>query len=214
MQFERAEFAEGAPQSVVCSACEQDVVQAYYEIGGRIICNHCREKREQMQEGLGLGRFLRATIFGLAVGLAGAAVWWGVRAWTNYELGIISIFLGIGVGKAVWIGSREKGGWLYQLLAVFITYASVAANYTPDLVQQMIAENTDLPMAIMVPIAFILGFIVPFADPAANIIGILIIAFGLWEAWKLNKRVDALVTGPYTVTPGSTPMPAPLPTNG
>ena len=35
----------------------------------------------------------------------------------------------------------------------------------------------------------------------------LIIAFGLWEAWKFNKRIDAQISGPYTVTPAAPAVP-------
>jgi len=35
-----------------------------------------------------------------------------------------------------------------------------------------------------------------------NIIGILIIAFGLWEAWRINRKQPFEVTGPYQVAAG------------
>jgi len=35
----------------------------------------------------------------------------------------------------------------------------------------------------------------------AVIIGLAIIAFGLWEAWKVNRRMDVEITGPFSVTP-------------
>jgi len=56
----------------------------------------------------------------------------------------------------------------------------------------------------MYVVAFVVSYALPFLAGFQNIIGILIIAFGLWEAWKFNKRVDAAITGPYTVTPVAT----------
>ncbi len=209
LQFARAEFTEPVAAQVVCASCRQQVVQSYYEIAGTILCSQCREKREQALDGWGAGRFLRATLAGLVVGAAGAAVWYGVRVLTEYEIGIIAIAVGYGVGKAVSWGSSGKGGWLYQILAVFLTYSAIVANYVPDIVKG--SEVVDPPLMLYI-VSFFLAYAVPFYAGFENIIGLLIIAFGLWEAWKFNKRVDAAVTGPYTVTPSSSiPAPAPVP---
>ena len=138
-------------------------------------------------------------------------VWWAVRTYLNFEVGIISIFIGIGVAKAIMWGSHGKGGWLYQLLAMFLTYSAVAMNYMPDIAQQFMADDPSLPAPVAYIGGFIAGYIVPVAEPASNIIGILIIAFGLYEAWKLTRRRDETVSGPFTVTPAA--MPPPVPTN-
>jgi hypothetical protein len=39
----------------------------------------------------------------------------------------------------------------------------------------------------------------PFLAGFQNIIGIVIIGIGLYEAWKLNRRVPFEITGPHTV---------------
>jgi hypothetical protein len=203
LQFDRAELPGTVPQHVVCGSCNQDVRQAYYTIGRRIYCNHCRETRDQDHDGLGLGRFLRAAVAGLGVAVAGAAVWWAVRTFMKLEIGIISIFIGIGVAKAVMWGSHGKGGWLYQLLAVFLTYTAVALNYMPDIAAGLLEGNPGAPAIIVYPFAAVLGYIVPFQEPLENILGLLIIAFGLFQAWVLTKRTDDTVSGPFTVTPSA-----------
>lgn len=205
ISFDRAEFSEATPGQVVCSSCKQNVLQSYYELAGNILCSTCREARDRALDGWGGGRFLRATVAGAVVGAAGAALWYGIRALTNYELGLISIVIGYGVGKAVHWGSSGKGGWLYQLLALFLTYTSIVTNYVPDIVQG-IAEGGPTS-TFMYVFAFVISYAAPFLMGFENIIGILIIAFGLFEAWKLNRRVDAAITGPYTVTPAATPVP-------
>lgn len=204
LQFERAEFAQPVAGSVVCTSCQQSVIQSYYEFGGQIICSQCRESRERAHDGVGIGRFLRAAIAGLVVGLAGAALWYGVRVATNYEIGLIAIAIGYGVGKAVHWGSHGKGGWLYQTLAVCLTYTSIVMNYVPDIVK---ATTEPAPGIVIYIASFIMAFAVPFLSGIENIIGLLIIAFGLFEAGKLNRRVDAAMTGPYTVTPVAAPVP-------
>ncbi len=37
----------------------------------------------------------------------------------------------------------------------------------------------------------------PFLMGADSIIGLIIIAIGLYEAWKLNKRNPIVITGPF-----------------
>ena len=201
LQFQRAEYVQPAAGSVLCSSCDQSVFQSYYEIGGNIICSACREKREQAMDGWGGGRFLRALFAGLGVGAVGAGVWYGVRALTDYEIGLISIAIGYGVGKAVHWGSRGKGGWLYQLLAVFLTYTAIISTYVPMIANA--AAEGGKPSLLLYAVSFVIAYAAPFLMGFQNIIGLLILGFGLWEAWKFNRRVDAVVTGPYTVTPAA-----------
>jgi hypothetical protein len=205
LQFERAEYATGAPARTVCTACSRDVIQSYYEIGGQIICSECRESRERGLASWGVTRFFRAAAAGLAVGLAGAAVWYLIRHYGNVELGIISIFIGLGVGKAVRWGSAGRGGWLYQLLAMFLTYSAIVLNYVPDIAAG-IADGKPANAVIYI-IAFVLSYAAPFFDAFDNIIGLLIIAFGIWEAWKINKRAEVTITGPYSVSAAAAPVP-------
>jgi hypothetical protein len=50
----------------------------------------------------------------------------------------------------------------------------------------------------------------------SNIIGLLIIAFALWEAWKINRKQAVQFTGPHAIAAApSAPTPAPpLPPTG
>jgi hypothetical protein len=68
--------------------------------------------------------------------------------------------------------------------------ASPAANRSPG-VQLLIAVGLLLAFAMAAP--FLGGF--------ENIIGILIIGFALWEAWKINRRVPMQIEGPFRLAP-------------
>jgi hypothetical protein len=57
-------------------------------------------------------------------------------------------------------------------------------------------------------VLYALAAVVAFALAAPfhqgfNIIGLLIIAFGLWRAWKLNQRTELTVNGPFSVAPAA-----------
>lgn len=49
----------------------------------------------------------------------------------------------------------------------------------------------------------------PFLAGFENVLGLLIIGFGLWQAWKLNKRATLEISGPFQV--GKVPEPSPAP---
>jgi hypothetical protein len=63
-------------------------------------------------------------------------------------------------------------------------------------------------MIIGVLALFAVAAALPFLAGFENILGLLIIAFGLWEAWKLNKRQELEILGPLTI---GAPPPAPAP---
>lgn len=240
LQFDRAEFT--APvAALTCASCAQPIVQSYYEAGGKTICSTCRELRSGAMETRSTARLLRALAVGLAAAIAGSIVWWGVRKLTGYEIGLISIGIGIAVGRAVRWGGRNRGGLAYQLLAVALTYLSITGNYVPDVINELrksaeatqaasapsVAATTTVatptatpkvkPVAVKSSAAseapgfgtfllaigaiILLAAATPFLAGASNIIGILIIGFGLWEAWKINRRVDEVINGPFSVTP-------------
>ncbi len=63
--------------------------------------------------GTRLTRSVGALVYGVAAAAVAALVWWGIRALTGYELGIIAIGVGFLVGMAVRMGSSGRGGLAY-----------------------------------------------------------------------------------------------------
>lgn len=56
-----------------------------------------------------------------------------------------------------------------------------------------------LPVRLLMAAGFLLAFAMaaPFLGGFENIIGIFIIGFALWEAWKINRRVPMQIEGPF-----------------
>lgn len=86
--------------------------------------------------------------------------------------------------------------------------AEVAAAPPGDVVE----PTADGPVSIAdVVIAFALvfgiAFVAPFLAGFENIMGLLIIGFGVYQAWKMNKRADVEITGPHAVRPQPTESP-------
>lgn len=217
LQFERAEYPE-APSSA-CAACGQGLWDAYYQVNGRVTCERCKTQLELAQpNGSGFGRFVRASLFGALAGGVGAGIWYGVRAATGYEVGLIAIVVGLMVGGAVKAGARGRGGWLYQLVAVVLTYASIVSTYIPLIIQTVRQQKTaeaaagaPAPSLLMLLVGlaalFALACALPFLMGFKNIIGLFIIGIGLWEAWKINRRVPFEIAGPFRVGAPAPPAP-------
>jgi len=173
------------------------------------------------------GRFLRAAVFGVGAAAAGSGLWYAVRVLSGgYEVGLIAILVGLMVGGAVRAGSRRRGGPLYQAMAVVLTYVGICAQYVPDIVEAIRKSpppaEASAPAApagspapasppattaagapsvgnLLLALGLLLAFALaaPFLGGLQSIIGILIIGFALWEAWKMNRRVPIEIEGPF-----------------
>ena len=248
LQFDNAEYDTPAPDAPTCAACRRPIPDAYYEIFGSVVCESCRDAILASREGGSkLLRFLRAGIYGAVAAIAGFAVYFGVLKIANLEIGLISILVGLMVGKAVHKGSNGRGGWVYQLLAVFLTYSAIVASYSALIVPEMISqfrekrvaekkaaevekggaeaklvEKANVPapareqalepkpeainggrfaLLVATTLVLVMGYLyaLPIMVGFTSPIGLLIIAFALWEAWKINKRVPIVINGPFAV---------------
>jgi hypothetical protein len=70
----------------------------------------------------------------------------------------------------------------------------------PDTIGAAAAGEAGI-VRFVVAVAFLMALTcaAPFLSGAENIIGIIILAIGLFEAWKLTKRTELTVTGPHAV---------------
>jgi len=136
LQFDVAESgasdvaSNGSAGATTCKACSRPIAHTYYQANGAIICDSCRAALDQPR-GSRFTRGLRATGLGLAAAIAGSLLYFAVAAITGREFGLVAIAVGYMVGKAVRRGSRGRGGWAYQTLAVGLTYLAIVSTYIP-----------------------------------------------------------------------------------
>src|SRR6266849_3575346 len=137
LQFDRVitDSTSSAPPSkpaVICAACQTSIETEYYDVNGNIFCSRCRTASESAAETpRGVIPLMTAGAFGLGAGVIGAVIYYAVIAITHFEIGIVAILIGYMVGYAVRKGAGRRGGLRFQILAVALTYASVALAYTP-----------------------------------------------------------------------------------
>ena len=229
VQFTKAEYADPGTATATCGLCQQPVGERYFEVNGQTTCQGCAEQVRQAHDVRpGVGGFARAVIAGIAAGAAGALLYYGVLALTGYEFGLIAVVVGYLVGRAVHWGSSGRGGALYQTTAVVLTYLAIVTCYVPFIIEGLstaqqqaattatTAQTDTTPAAGQQPppsgrdMVLFLGIFAaivlasPFLGGFSNVIGWLIIGFALFEAWKINRRVDVAITGPYDVAKAST----------
>jgi hypothetical protein len=143
LQFETAETGDAG--ATCCAACQGPLEATYYEIDGAPSCRPCHDRRVSAAAvGSAAGRLFRALALGTIAGVIGAGLWYGIRAATGYEVGLVSVAIGLLVGGAVRVGSRGRGGRLYQSLAVLLTYTAICSTYIPELISGFAeAEGTE-----------------------------------------------------------------------
>lgn len=242
LQFDHAE-RPGPTAGTACAVCKQPITTSYFEINGKIACARCRGRILSVwNRGSAAQRGVKAAGLGALAAALGAALYFGIAALTGYEFGLIAVLVGLAVGIAVRKGSGGRGGWRYQLLAMFLTYSAVVATDSGLIARELrkdlrarvdslrargVPDSSARRAAVAAefraptdtaaqarpgrsrpgPLAFTLAFaaLVMLAYAAPIMIGIgsplhlLIAAFALYEAWKLNRGAAFTVTGPYSV---------------
>lgn len=221
------DFSQAATVAPTCQFCQTPLADAYWEVNGSMTCKLCSEEAGRFGDPRGsrAGRFLKAFGAGTLAAIAGALLWFAIAKLTGYEFSLIAIAIGWGVGKMVRWGSGHRGGWRYQVLAMGLTYLAIVATTVPQIIEglaaneaeDVVADETTSPdlatasgtdkAAGVVVVAVVVGAIAiaaPFLGGFQNIMGIIIIAIGLWEAWRQNHKLHLEITGPY-------PLAAPTP---
>ena len=252
LQFERAEYEHAAGEAMACSECRRTLTNSYFQAGGRIVCEACAYTLQAQQGGgSAVGRASRALGAGLIAAAMGSLLYYAIGALTGYEFALVAIVVGFAVGAAVRWGSRGRGGWAYQALAMGLTYLAIVSTYIPHVlggsqelpVEQTVSASTDqgeepaeaatepdetasasepategeitpvseassdatVRQLTMSQAALVFGTLLliacaaPFLAGFENIIGLIIIGIGLYEAWKLNRKEAFEVTGPHPV---------------
>jgi len=230
LQFDRAEPAPGAAAlgAMTCKSCGTLLRDSYFTLNGNIVCDRCRHMiEEEWNRGGAAGRLGKSLGLGILAAIACSVVWYAVLALTDSQWGILAVVVGLVVGGAVRKGSNGRGGWRYQALAIFLTYTAIVSSYlpymikgareqstqistasstTPDSATVVTASATEtkkpggIAIAVALVVAIAILYALPFIMGFQNLIGLLIIGFALYQAWKLNRRRELQISGPHKVS--------------
>ena len=208
MQFDHAEFDQAVAPSMACAACGRPIEDRYYEINGAVLCEPCKGAIEaQLAGGSGLAGVFRALVFGTGAGALGALAYVIFMRVTHIDFSLVSIFVGYLIGRGVRAGSRNRGGLIYQLIAVGLTYFAIGVAYTSVFFMQMFPTPRSMDEVFGLAGSFLwISSMIPVFKARRSVITIAIIGFALWKAWQMNVRARLVFTGPYGVGPGETEL--------
>jgi hypothetical protein len=205
MQFDRAEPIAPDASPRTCAGCHAVIRDSYYTAGGRLICINCADRiLATKPPEPGTNGLLRAALYGAGAALLGTIVYFTVLALSGYEIGFIAVGVGWLVGKAVRKGGYGCGGWKLQALAVGLTYCSIVGSNVPLAMKTIVATQSQsvTPGVGLVPglaMLFVVSLAAPFLAGYRNILGLFIIGLGLYEAWRLNRRPQLVLSGPHAL---------------
>jgi hypothetical protein len=205
LQFERADF--GAAPVRACAGCHQPIAGDYYDVNGQAFCPACRSALAQAHGAPpGAAAFGRALVVGFGAAAIGSTLYYLIDRITGYQLGLVAIAVGFLVGRAVRWGTGGRGGRLYQVLAVALTYAAISFSFLPYVLESnQTLGVADLPLLVpfIIALPIQLGMRSPFL--------LVIFGIGLWEAWKLTTPVRLSISGPFQASPSAARPPVAAP---
>lgn len=190
LDFQRAQF-DAPPPAQACTRCNQPLTASYFSVNGQGVCAACLERAKRAQQ----SSFPKALVLGTAAGAVGALVYYAIRTLSGYDLALITILIGIAVGIGVRMGAGGSRSVGYRVLAVALTWFAMCSTYVPAILGTE-GEGAASPLAVVIALVF--SLIAPFFMIAqGEILGILIFAFGLWEAYRLSAPRPFIVEGPF-----------------
>ena len=105
-----------APPTHFCAACKSGITGQYFQAQGQPVCPDCARKIEAGQQAPPAVSLLRAGLYVAAAAFAGFLIYAIVAVAFDLQLALITILVGIMVGKAVRKGSNGLGGCPQQIL--------------------------------------------------------------------------------------------------
>jgi hypothetical protein len=190
LDFDRAQAPDEAA-GMSCRACKTPIVNTYYSISGHSVCTACHARFAASQQAT--GSFGSALLNGTGAAVIGAAIYYAIVAVVHYELGLVAIVVGVLVGKAVRKGAGARTGFAYRGLALGLTYMAIASTYVP---QVMSSDGLHSIVAATL-ISFVLPPIMLFHFD--NVMGLIIMGIGLYEAYKLSAPAVLTIQGPFVL---------------
>ena len=194
LQFERADFGV-APPARNCTGCHQPIAGQYFDVNGQPFCEACTASiRQAHGASPGPAAFGRALGVGIVAAAIGSSLYYLVAKISGYQLSIIAIAVGFLVGRAVRWATGGRGGVIYQVMAVVLTYVAIAFSWVPFLAGGMSAWLDVFDVVLRMPYILSLPIVIALERPFT----LVIVGIGLWEAWKFTAPVPLAISGPFT----------------
>lgn len=128
----------------------------------------------------------RGFLYGLGAAVAGAVGWYAITYITGWELGLVAVLVGWGVGRAVFAGAGRRGDstlqWMAAMLGglgIIIGYYLVLRHNLRDVLWAVGEKDPSEWALTIVMVRLVIkepSILVPWA--------VAFTGFGIYEAWK------------------------------
>ncbi|MBV8782475.1 MAG: hypothetical protein JO353_13850 [Phycisphaerae bacterium] len=226
MTTELQTFPGELPAGLRCGFCNRPIEGQFFRTFKRFACVHCAAQAQDLirRNAFDPAAFALGAAAGLLVAVVSAIAWAGIVAATQWEIGIVASFIGVLVGKAVYIASGQRRGIAYQWLCVVLSVLGVAGGKVAlagwALHNAAVAQNASLT-----PIQLLRGtfyFVTHDPQDVFRAFDLVWIGIAVYAAWRICRPLPIVIAGPYaytsvaatgglqfqTVEPASTPAPA------
>ncbi len=127
LDFDKAVF-RGTAAPLKCRACGKPIQGEYWELNHFTVCPVCKKAGEDLRgKSGGIKNILMAILLGGLGGLVAGGLFLWVTLATDKIFGLLTLLVGWLVGGGVRKGAHRQGGWVYQTIAVGITYVVISA---------------------------------------------------------------------------------------
>jgi hypothetical protein len=175
------EVAAGTP----CGRCATSIRGQYFVANGHVVCANCRESLD--------GSTARAVRLGLAAAVVTAAAYYAVYALAHMNFVLIAVIAGVFIGLAVRRGAQGNRAQHFRFIALGLTYLTVVSTYLPALLEMpgVSSLGAAIVRALYLPVLMLISM--------KNPVTLILLGFGLHEAWKLSAPHRVNVDGPFSV---------------
>jgi uncharacterized paraquat-inducible protein A len=173
------EIAAGTP----CGRCGTSIAGEYFVANGHVVCEKCRATLQ--------GSTARAVRLGVAAAVLTASVYYLVYAVWRMNFVLIAVIAGVLIGLAVRRGAQGNRAQRYRFIALALTYLCVVSTYLPALLEMPDVSGTLIAglRALYLPFLMLVSM--------KNPVTLILLGFGLHEAWKLSAPHVLNVDGPF-----------------
>jgi hypothetical protein len=186
-------FASARP-SAPCGNCRKALGDPYWTWQRHAVCASCRDRLTAlMTDSQSAAAFGKAALQGAFAALVCGVAYAVFVAVTNYQLAFATIGIAYVIAKVVRGASRGVSGVRYQVLAVALTYFASTMGYVPALYEGLKQASHDSKPVVL--LAILLA--APFLELSESPLGAIIVAIGLWQAWKQTRGVPTAIDGPF-----------------
>ena len=184
---------------MTCRGCSAPIVSSYYHVNDEVVCARCRGTLDSDPAGSRGGRAYQV----LAIVLTYFAIVSTYIPLAVKEFGSKGIAADSARVATHSVATPRDTTTLADSGVAVQSGTATASPRTTSPASRVKVEHVGVGVFILGFFALLLfAAIIPILAGFSNIIGLIIIAVALFEAWKLNKRITLEISGPYRIGGG------------